>query len=374
VTAAVVFDLDGVLLDSEQVWNEAKRELVEEQGGRWREQAPRDMMGMSSPEWSRYLVEELGVPLEAAAVSDEVVARLERIYRAGLPLLDGAPEAVRRLAGRFPLGLASSSNREIIDLFLELTGLAKHFAVTLSSEEVARGKPAPDVYLEAVRRLGTEPERCAAVEDSENGIRAARAAGVRVLALPNPHYPPAAEALALADDVLGSLAELDPARVAGYRIREAGPSDEPLLEAMLELAMGWRERGAPPPVAPELTDLYVAGFGRPGDGGAVAEEVKGGPVGAAWFRIFDPNRPGYGFVAAGVPELSLAVVPEHRRRGLGRDLVEHALRQAKEAGHRQVSLSVEPDNPALRLYERLGFERVGKSGGSWTLIRRSPAL
>jgi HAD superfamily hydrolase (TIGR01509 family) len=348
--------------------------LAAERGGPWTKTASRDMMGMSSPEWSRYLVEELGVTLEAAAVSDEVVARLERIYRARLPLLDGAPEAVRRLAGRFPLGLASSSNREIIDLFLELTGLAKHFAVTLSSEEVARGKPAPDVYLEAVRRLGAEPERCAAVEDSENGIRAARAAGVRVLALPNPHYPPAAEALALADDVLGSLAELDPARVAGYRIREAGPRDEPLLEAMLELAMGWRERGAPPPVAPELTDLYVAGFGRPGDSGAVAEDVKGGPAGAAWFRIFDPNRPGYGFVAADVPELSLAVVPEHRRRGLGRDLVEHALLQAKEAGHRQLSLSVEPDNPALRLYERLGFERVGKSGGSWTLIRRSAPL
>jgi HAD superfamily hydrolase (TIGR01509 family) len=374
VTAAVVFDLDGVLLDSEQVWNEAKRELVEEHGGRWREQAPRDMMGMSSPEWSRYLIDELGVPLEPAAVSDEVVARLERIYRARLPLLDGAPEAVRRLAGRFPLGLASSSNREIIDLFLELTGLAKHFAVTLSSEEVARGKPAPDVYLEAVRRLGAEPERCAAVEDSENGIRAARAAGVRVLALPNPHYPPAAEALALADDVLGSLAELDPARVAGYRIREAGPRDEPLLEAMLRLAMGWRERGAPPPVAPELKDLYVAGFGRPGDGGAVAEEVKGGPIGAAWFRLFEPDRHGYGFVAPDVPELSLAVAPEHRRRGLGRDLLEHALRRAKEAGHREVSLSVEPDNRALRLYERLGFERAGKSGGAWTLIRRSPAL
>jgi HAD superfamily hydrolase (TIGR01509 family) len=374
VTEAVVFDLDGVLLDSEQVWNESKRELVEEQGGRWREQAPRDMMGMSSLEWSRYLVEELGVPLEPAAVSDEVVARLERIYRTRLPLLDGAPEAVHRLAGRFPLGLASSSNREIIDLFLELAGLTEHFAVTLSSEEVARGKPAPDVYLEAAQRLGAAPERCAAVEDSENGIRSARAAGMRVLALPNPHYPPAADALALADDVLGSLAELDPARVAGYRIREAGPRDEPLLEAMLELAAGWREQGAPPPVAPELRDLYVAGFGRTGDGGAVAEEVDGGPAGAAWFRLFERDRHGYGFVAPDVPELSLAVGPEHRRRGLGRDLLEFALRRAEEAGHREVSLSVEPDNPARRLYERLGFQRVGEGGGAWTLIRRSAAL
>jgi HAD superfamily hydrolase (TIGR01509 family) len=215
VTEAVVFDLDGVLLDSETVWNEAKHELVDERGGRWRDQAPRDMMGMSSPEWSRYLVEELGVPLEPETVSDDVVARVERIYRTRLPLLDGAAEAVQRLAARFPLGLASSSNREIIDLFLELSGLAESFAVTISSEEVPRGKPAPDVYLEAVRRLGAQPGRSVAIEDSENGIRAARAAGMRVLALPNPHYPPAAEALAEADDVLGSLAELSPARIAG---------------------------------------------------------------------------------------------------------------------------------------------------------------
>jgi HAD superfamily hydrolase (TIGR01509 family) len=365
VTAAVILDLDGVLLDSEQVWNEAKRELVEEQGGRWPEQAPRDMMGMSSPEWSRYLVDELGVPLEPAAVSDEVVARLERIYRKRLPLLEGAPEAVRRLARRFPLGLASSSNREIIDLFLELSGLAEHFAVTLSSEEVERGKPAPDVYLEAARRLQAAPDRCAAVEDSENGIRAARAAGMRVLALPNPHYPPEPDALAQADDVLGSLAELDPARVAGYRIRAAEPDDEPLLEAMLALA----SPGAPAWVP----DRYVTGFGQPGDGGAVAEQVGGGPVGAAWFRTFDPNRPGYGFVAADVPEMSLAVAPEHRRRGLGRDLLDYALRQAAAAGYRELSLSVQPDNPARLLYERVGFRRVGESGGSWTMTVPFPA-
>ena len=151
---ALVFDLDGVLLDSEQVWNEAKEKLVRERGGRWREEAPRTMMGMSSLEWSRYLHDELGVPLEPDAISDEVVRRLEGIYRDRLPLIDGAAEAVQRLAAGVPLGLASSSNREIIDLFLELSGLGPCFAVTISSEEVERGKPAPDVYLEVVRRLG----------------------------------------------------------------------------------------------------------------------------------------------------------------------------------------------------------------------------
>jgi HAD superfamily hydrolase (TIGR01509 family) len=215
VTAAVIFDLDGVLLDSEQVWNQAKEGLVRERGGRWRDEAPREMMGMSSPEWSAYLRDELGVDLAPDAISDDVVARLERIYRDELPALDGAAEAVERLAARWPLGLASSSNREIIDLFLELSGLGPRFAVTISSEEVARGKPAPDVYLEAARRLEAEPAGCVAIEDSENGIRAARAAGMRVLALPNPHYPPDPAALAEADEQIASLHELTPERVEG---------------------------------------------------------------------------------------------------------------------------------------------------------------
>jgi HAD superfamily hydrolase (TIGR01509 family) len=215
VTDAVVFDLDGVLLESEQVWNEAKAELVRERGGRWSERAPRDMMGMSSPEWSRFLRDELGVPLDPSDISADVVARVERIYRERLPWIEGAEEAVRRLARLWPLGLASSSNREIIDLFMSLSGLGDCFAVTVSSEEVARGKPAPDVYLEAAGRLGVAPEACTAIEDSENGIRSARAAGMRVLALPNPEWPPAPEALALADAVLGSLADLTPEVVTG---------------------------------------------------------------------------------------------------------------------------------------------------------------
>jgi HAD superfamily hydrolase (TIGR01509 family) len=215
VTPALVFDLDGVLLDSEQVWNEAKEEVVREQGGRWREDAPRRMMGMSSPEWAGYLHDELGVPLDPEEISDVVVRRLERIYRERLPLIDGAGEVVERLGARLPLGLASSSNREIIDLFLDLSGLGPHFAVTLSSEEVARGKPAPDVYLEVMHRMGADAADSIAVEDSENGIRAARAAGMRVVAVPNPHYPPDPTVLAEADDVVDSLHELTLERVLG---------------------------------------------------------------------------------------------------------------------------------------------------------------
>jgi HAD superfamily hydrolase (TIGR01509 family) len=205
---AVLFDLDGVIVDSESAWAEAKHDLVDEAGGSWKPEATRAMLGMSSPEWSRYLRDELGVPLSVEEINAAVVATLERRYRESLPLIPGAVDAVRRIAEGWQLGLASSSNREIIDLVLEHAGLTDAFAVTVSSEEVARGKPAPDVYLEAARRLGANPARCVAIEDSSNGLRSAAAAGTAVVAIPNREFPPDPDALALADVVLGSIEEL----------------------------------------------------------------------------------------------------------------------------------------------------------------------
>jgi HAD superfamily hydrolase (TIGR01509 family) len=213
VVDAVVFDMDGLLLDSEGVWDAVREELARERGGRWHDEAQRDMMGMSAPEWSRYMHEVIGLAETPGEIDAEVVRRMEERYRRSLPLIPGSVEAVERLAARWPLGLASSSNRELIDLALELAGIAGRFGVTVSSEEVERGKPAPDVYLEAVRRLAVEPARAAAIEDSHNGILAARAAGMRVIAIPNRHYPPRKEALAAADVVLGSLDELTVAAV-----------------------------------------------------------------------------------------------------------------------------------------------------------------
>jgi HAD superfamily hydrolase (TIGR01509 family) len=213
VIEAVVFDLDGVIVDSEHVWDEARQRLAEERGGCWHDRASRDMMGMSSHEWSRYMRDVIGLAEPPEEINAEVVRRLVAVYREELPLLDGAVEAVEALAGRWPLGLASSSNRELIDLVLRVSGLERWFAATVSSEEVPRGKPAPDVYLEAARRLGVAAERCAAVEDSENGIRSAKAAGMRVIAIPNAQYPPADDALAAADLVLPSVAALTPAAV-----------------------------------------------------------------------------------------------------------------------------------------------------------------
>jgi HAD superfamily hydrolase (TIGR01509 family) len=205
---AVIFDLDGVLVDSEQVWDAARRQLTHDSGGRWSESATQDMMGMSSIEWSRYMHEVLGVKMPPEQISAAVVEWMEQLYREHLPLILGAREAVERVASRWPLGLASSANRPVIEVVLELSDLGGFFETTVSSEEVARGKPAPDVYLEAARRLRVDPALCAAVEDSSNGILSAHAAGMRVVAVPNRTFPPSDDALEAADAAIPSLQEL----------------------------------------------------------------------------------------------------------------------------------------------------------------------
>ncbi len=208
--SGVAFDLDGVLVDSEAVWDEVRKRFTEERGGRWHEGAQREMMGMSSDEWSRYLRDELGVAMEPGEISMVVADQVADRYRERLPLLPGAVDAIRAMGAEWPLAVASSSNRHVIDLVLELAGVADEFEATVSSEEVGRGKPAPDVYLEAAKRLGVDPRGCVAIEDSTNGIRSARAAGMTVIAVPNGDYPPDPDALELATRVLDSLTELGP--------------------------------------------------------------------------------------------------------------------------------------------------------------------
>ncbi|HKF15026.1 MAG TPA: HAD family phosphatase [Gaiellaceae bacterium] len=210
MTDAVVFDLDGLLLDTEQLWDEVREAITRERGGRWHDRVQADMMGMSSVEWSRYMHDVLGLRDPPEELNRLVVQRILERYSQRLPLVDGAVEAVRRLAEHWPLALASSSNREVIDAALELMAVSDLFRATVSSEEVAGGKPAPDVYLEAARRLGVAPENAVAIEDSTNGIRSAKAAGMHVIAVPNPHYAPPDEVLAQAELVLPSLAELTP--------------------------------------------------------------------------------------------------------------------------------------------------------------------
>jgi HAD superfamily hydrolase (TIGR01509 family) len=209
-TAAVVFDLDGVIVDSEPVWEEVRRAFVADHGGQWQPDSQRRLMGMSTQEWAQYLSAELGVGLTPEEVARGVIERMAERYHRELPLLPGAVDAVHRMAARWPLGLASSSPRSLIDRVVAEAGLTGAFTVSISTEEVERGKPAPDVYLTVAERLGVDPGACVAVEDSSNGLRSAAAAGMTVVAVPHPKYPPDPDALALAGRVLHGLDELTP--------------------------------------------------------------------------------------------------------------------------------------------------------------------
>jgi len=211
---AFVFDLDGVLVDSEPVWEQVRRQVVAERGGHWAPDAQRRLMGMSTQEWARYLSEDLGVGLPPDQVAALVIKRMTDRYREHVPVLDGAVDAVRRMAARWPLGVASSAPAVLIEVVLESAGLRPAFSVVMSTEQVAHGKPAPDIYLAVTAALGCPPPDCAAVEDSSNGLRSAAAAGLRVIAIPQPEYPPDPDALARASLVLPSLAGLTADAVA----------------------------------------------------------------------------------------------------------------------------------------------------------------
>jgi HAD superfamily hydrolase (TIGR01509 family) len=204
----VIFDLDGVLLDTEEEWDDVRREFAAQHGGHWDEHDQPAVMGANSMQWAEYMRDHVGVDLSPQEIYNGVIAALRRRYAAHLPLIPGAREAVLRLAPSFHLGVASSSPIELIEYSLELAGLRGHFGALVSSDQVASGKPAPDVYLEACRRLLTAPSQAAAIEDSANGLRAAASAGLAVIAVPNRDFPPSEDALALADVVLSSVADV----------------------------------------------------------------------------------------------------------------------------------------------------------------------
>ncbi len=210
---AVIFDLDGVLLDSEPVWEQVRRDYVARHGGHWQPDSQQRLMGMSTAEWAAYLSGDLSVDRPPATVAAEVIEEMGGRYADHVPLVPGATAAVRRLASHWPLGLASSSPLRLIELVLDHAGITDAFRAIVSTEQVPRGKPAPDVYLEAAMRLGVAPSGCVAVEDSSNGVRSAAAAGMRVIAIPATPYPLAGDAKAAASLILPALDELTAAAV-----------------------------------------------------------------------------------------------------------------------------------------------------------------
>jgi HAD superfamily hydrolase (TIGR01509 family) len=222
VTDAVIFDLDGVIVDSEPVWEEVRRRYVAEHGGQWQPDSQRRLMGMSTGEWARYLSAELGVDRSPEQVAAEVVDEMARRYVEHVPLITGADQVVRRLSATWPMGLASSSPARLIEAALRATGLTGVFTVTLSTEQVARGKPAPDVYLRVAERLGFDPTRCVAIEDSSNGVRSASAAGTRVIAVPHGAYPLDPDAERLATLVIPTIGDL-----TDQAVRDAAPACGP---------------------------------------------------------------------------------------------------------------------------------------------------
>lgn len=202
---AVIFDLDGVLVNSEPVWEDVRRRYVADHGGQWQPDTQDRLMGMSTGEWARYLSDELGVQRTAEQVAADVVNEMVARYAADVPLVPGVYAVVRELARSWPLGLASSSPPRLIEAALTASGLGDAFAVALSSETVPQGKPAPDIYLTVAERMGQDPAACVAVEDSSNGVRAAASAGMVVIAVPDPRYPLDEDAQQRAGLVVDSL-------------------------------------------------------------------------------------------------------------------------------------------------------------------------
>jgi HAD superfamily hydrolase (TIGR01509 family) len=212
---AVIFDMDGVIVDSEPVWNSTRVELVGAHGRTWNEGLQRACMGRSTLEWAEIMRERVPLPMTTVEVMDEMRRRMIEAYEAHLPVLPGAVEAVRRMAGAFTVAMASGSMTALIDHVLIATGLDRVIPVVVHGDTIARGKPAPDIYLEAARRLGVPPGECAGVEDSANGLRSLRAAGMRAVAVPSVGYPLPAEALSLADLRVATLDDLTEDAVRG---------------------------------------------------------------------------------------------------------------------------------------------------------------
>ena len=211
---AVIFDMDGLLVDSEPVWDAARKWMADRAGKPWSRLDHDAVMGVSTDEWADYMIERLELTMSREDVIDAIVGHMAEMYRRGVPYFPGAVELVAQAATSYRTGLASGSHPALIDIVTADAPMAGKFEIIVPADEVGAGKPAPDVYLEAARRLGVQPANCVCLEDSGNGILSGAAAGMKVIAVPDPRFAPAAEKLERADLVVGSLAEVTLERIA----------------------------------------------------------------------------------------------------------------------------------------------------------------
>ena len=202
---AVIFDMDGVLVDSEIYWDKARVEFASDRGKSWTPALQRLAMGRSTMGWARVMQTQLALDESLDDIIAEMKARVIAQYEARMPTRPGALDAVARMSERYRVGLASGSPTEIIKAVLRITGLDQIFEVMVYGDELPRGKPAPDIYFEALKRLAVAPGRSLGIEDSANGLRSLKAAGMYAVAAPSPGYPLAADVLALADAHISTL-------------------------------------------------------------------------------------------------------------------------------------------------------------------------
>ncbi len=202
---AIIFDMDGLLVDSEPYWDNARSIMAAESGVKWNEDDHKAVMGVSTPEWVNYMIERLGLKLPPKSVEERIIGTMAGLYNQRIPFLPGAVEVVSSAAKHFTTALASGSPRSLIDTVTNSPALKGKFDLILSGDQFARGKPAPDIYLGAAEQLNLKPSQCACIEDSGSGILAGHSAGMKVIAVPDARFPPAAEHLARASIVLNSL-------------------------------------------------------------------------------------------------------------------------------------------------------------------------
>lgn len=202
---AIIFDMDGLLIDSEPCWDEARRIMANEVGVDWNKDDHKAVMGVSTHEWVSYMKKRLSLEIEDKELEERIISNMRQIYSERIPFLPGALETVTLASSNYPTGLASGSPQGLIDTVTSDPGLQGKFQVILSGDNFEKGKPAPDIYLAAAKHLQVEPEKCVCLEDSGNGILAGKNAGMKVIAVPDPRFMPSQEKLGQADLILSSL-------------------------------------------------------------------------------------------------------------------------------------------------------------------------